>query len=63
MAWFFGLFAVLGAFLGAILASRAVDFGMLTFGIGLIVFAIVLIFWLIKDHFDQEERTRADASR
>ena len=59
MSWVFGIFALFGALLGAILASRALDIGMTTFGIGLVVFAVLLIFWLIKDHFDQEERSRS----
>jgi hypothetical protein len=59
MNWFFGIFALIAGLLGAILASRAVDIGMTTFGIGLIVFGVFLIFWLIKDHYDQEERSRS----
>jgi hypothetical protein len=59
MSWFFGIFALLAALLGAILASRALDIGMATFGIGLVVFAVLLIFWLIKDHFDQAERSQS----
>lgn len=58
MTWIFGIFALLAGLLGAILASRALDAGMLTFGLGLVAFAILLIFWLIKDHYDQEERSR-----
>lgn len=58
MSWIFGVGAGLGALLGAILASRAADLGMLTFGIGLIIFGAFMIFWLIKDHYDEEERAR-----
>lgn len=58
MSWIFGIFAGLGALLGAVLASRAADAGMLTFGLGLVVFGAFLIFWLIKDHYDEEERAR-----
>jgi hypothetical protein len=46
----------LALLLAAVLAANALDVGMLTFGFGLIVFALVYIFWLIKDHFDQRER-------
>lgn len=56
--WFFGILTGLFGLLGALLASRAIDVGMFTFGFGLIAFAIVFVFWLIKDHFDIEERSR-----
>ena len=59
MTWFFGIFALLAGLLGAFLASRALDLGMLTFGLGLVVFAIVLIYWLMKDYCDEEERSRS----
>jgi hypothetical protein len=55
--WFFGVLATLFGLIGAVLAARAIDVGMLTFGIGLIVFAVVFVFWLIKDNFDERERT------
>ena len=59
MSWVFGIFALLAGLLGAVLASRALDIGMLTFGIGLVGFGVLLVFWLIKDHFDEEERSRS----
>ena len=37
------------------LASRAIDTGMFTFGLGLIVFGVFFVFWLIKDHFDHRD--------
>ena len=49
---------MLFAMLGAYLASRAIDVGMLTFGFLLLGFGILYGFWLIKDYFDQEERAR-----
>ncbi len=54
--WIFGLLAGLCGLLGAVLAAHALDVGMFTFGLGLIAFAVVYVFWLIKDHFDQRER-------
>jgi hypothetical protein len=54
--WIFGVLAALFGLLGAVLAARALDAGMLTFGLGLIAFAVVCVFWLIKDHFDERER-------
>ena len=53
-AWIFGVFATLLALLGAVVASRALDIGMSTFGFGLVVFGIGLVLWLIKDYFDEE---------
>jgi hypothetical protein len=53
----FGTLAGLFGLLGAILASGAIDIGMETFGLGLIAFALLLGFWLIKDHYDLAERS------
>ena len=53
--WIFGGLAALFALLGGILASRAIDAGMFTFGLGLIGFGVFFIFWLMKDNFDQAE--------
>jgi hypothetical protein len=57
--WLFGIIATLFGLLGAVLASRAIDIGMSTFGLGLVGFAILLVFWLMKDHFDEQERSRS----
>jgi hypothetical protein len=57
MNLFFGVFAVAAALLGAILASQALDLGMATFGLSLVGFAVLFVFWLMKDHFDQIERS------
>ncbi len=54
--WIFGVVAALFGLLGAVLAANALDIGMLTFGLGLAAFAVVFIFWMIKDHFDERER-------
>lgn len=56
MSWVIGAVAVLLALLGAVLASRALDVGMLTFGFGLVAFGCWLVFWLMKDHWDEIER-------
>jgi hypothetical protein len=50
-----GAIMALVGILGAYLSSRAIDIGMATYGIGLVVFAIFFGFWLIKDHFDQAQ--------
>jgi len=54
--WIFGILAALFGVLGLVLASHALDIGMFTFGLGLVAFAIVYIFWLVKDHYDQSEK-------
>lgn len=54
--WFFGAFGGLLGLIGAVLAAGALDVGMLTFGLGLVAFAVVFVFWLIKDNFDERER-------
>ena len=55
-SWGFGIVAGLLGVFGAIIASRALDAGMETFGFGLVVFAVLLTYWLMKDHFDQQEK-------
>jgi hypothetical protein len=57
-----GSIAGLFGLLGAVLAANAIDTGMYLFGFGLIGFAVLYGFWLIKDHFDCEERSRARES-
>lgn len=57
-AWILGIFAVAAALLGAVLAANALDIGISTFGFGLIGFGIWFVFWLINDHFDEEERSQ-----
>jgi hypothetical protein len=53
----FGALAGLCGLLGAILAAGAIDIGMETFGFGLVGFALLLGFWLLKDHYDLAERS------
>ena len=59
MAWLLGILAGFFALLGAVLAAGAIDTGMFTFGIGLVAFGVLFIFWLIKDHFDAIEKIGA----
>lgn len=61
-AWILGIVSVLLGLLGAVLAANAIDIGISTFGYGLIVFAVWFGFWLVKDHFDHEEQSRARES-
>jgi hypothetical protein len=51
-----GIFAVLLALLGAVLAANAIDTGMFTFGLGLVAFGAFFVYWLTKDYFDQREK-------
>ena len=44
--------------LGLLLASRAVDIEMEVFGWGLVVFATLFGFGVIKRHFDDQEAAR-----
>ncbi|HYM30057.1 MAG TPA: hypothetical protein VEU47_02075 [Candidatus Cybelea sp.] len=60
-SWIFGAVAVLLALLGAILASRAIDVGMATFGYGLLIFGVLFAFWLMKEHYDEQDRSRPSA--
>ena len=54
--WIFCILAGLLAVLGAILASGAIDIGMATFGVGLLLFGPLFIFWIMKDHYDGQGR-------
>lgn len=51
-AYIIGFLVLLLGILGAYASAHAIDLGMFTYGIGLAVFAIFFVFWLIKDHFD-----------
>ncbi len=55
-AWILGIVAGLFGLLGAVLAANAIDIGMATFGYGLVGFAIWFGFWLIKTHFDEQQK-------
>ncbi len=59
-AWIVGTIVVLVGLLGAVLAANAIDLGIYMFGFGLILFSVGFVFWLIKDNFDREERSRSD---
>jgi hypothetical protein len=56
-----GIFAILLAFLGAVLAAHAIDTGMFTFGLGLIGFGVFFVYWLTKDHFDHRDEAAPKA--
>jgi hypothetical protein len=52
-AYLIGFLVLLLGVVGAYASSHAIDIGMFTYGIGLALFAIFFVFWLIKDHFDK----------
>jgi len=57
--WILGLALTFLGLVGLFLAAGAYDIGMHFFGIALIVFAVLFDFWLVKKHFDAEERAAA----
>lgn len=59
--WIVGTVSGLFGLLGLFLASRAVDDGMLVFGIALVVFGIFMVFWLMKQAFDANDAREVSA--
>ena len=55
-----GWVAMLGI-VGLFLAAGAADNAMSVFGWGLVIFALVFVFGLIKRHFDRADEMRASA--
>ncbi len=51
--------AGLVALIGLVEATHAVDAGMYVFGLVAFVFGVFLDFWLLKRHFDAEDRRGA----
>jgi hypothetical protein len=47
-SWIIIILVTLLGVLGAILAKGAWDIGMMTFGFGLVVFAVWMDFWLVR---------------
>jgi len=56
MDWAIGLVLGFLGIVGLFLASGAYDIGMHFFGLALFVFAVLFNFWLVKKHYDAEER-------
>jgi 4-amino-4-deoxy-L-arabinose transferase-like glycosyltransferase len=54
--WIMGLFVGLLGLVGLFMASAARDFGILAFGLGLALFAVLFCWWMIKIAFDEGER-------
>jgi hypothetical protein len=50
-----GTLVALAGLLGLVLAGNAVDGGMYTFGLGLFVFGVSFVSFLVKKHFDRQE--------
>ncbi len=51
--WIVGIVCGIFALLGAFLAAGALDDGMFVFGLGLIVFGVWMIYFLIKKRYDE----------
>jgi hypothetical protein len=51
-----GIVAALAGLLGLFMHANAVDLGIQVFGGLLFVFAVFLIFWFIKSHYDALDR-------
>jgi predicted outer membrane lipoprotein len=62
IALILGILAAAFGLLGAYLAAHALDVGMYTFGFGLMAFGVFYPLWLVKMHFDDQERTRLSAA-
>ncbi|HVM80292.1 MAG TPA: hypothetical protein VMU06_14810 [Stellaceae bacterium] len=56
--WILGLVLAFLGIVGLFLASGAYDIGMYFFGLALFAFAVLFNFWLVKKHFDAEERAK-----
>ena len=56
--WILGLVLAFLGIVGLFLASGAYDVGMYFFGLALFAFAVLFNFWLVKKHFDAEERAQ-----
>jgi len=63
MEWILGLVLAFLGIVGLFLASGAYDIGMYFFGLALFVFAVLFDFWLVKKHFDAEERAATPARK
>ncbi len=51
-AWVIGVLVTVLGFIGLILASGALDTMLYIFGLGLFLFAVLFVFWLVKRHYD-----------
>lgn len=51
--WLVVAFVTVLGLLGLVMWSKALDEGILIFGLGLVVFSVLFVFGQIKAHFDQ----------
>ena len=54
--WIMGVFVALLGFVGLFMASAARDFGILAFGLGVALFAVLFCWWMIKTAYDETEQ-------
>jgi hypothetical protein len=54
--WIMGIFTALLGLAGLMLAGAARDFGILAFGLGLALYAVLFCWWMIKTAYDEAEQ-------
>ena len=54
--WIMGIFTGLLGLAGLMLAGAARDFGILAFGLGLALYAVLFCWWMIKTAYDETEQ-------
>lgn len=54
--WIMGIFTGLLGLAGLMLAGAARDFGILAFGLGLALYAVLFCWWMIKTAYDEIEQ-------
>jgi len=56
--WVMGILAALFGLVGLFMAGGARDFGILSFGLALALFAVLFCWWMIKTAYDEAEEHR-----
>ena len=54
--WFMSVFVAFLGFVGLFMASAARDFGILAFGLSVVLFAVLFCWWMIKTAYDETEQ-------
>ena len=56
--WIMGILAALLGLVGLLMAGSARDFGILSFGLALMLFGVLFCWWMIKIACDEAEENR-----